>query len=145
MKPKTLRILVTGATGQLGYELARELVPLGEVIATDRAALDVARPDSIVTAVRTNAPDVIVNAAAYTAVDQAEREPDVAHAVNARGPAILAEEAQRIGALLIHYSTDYVFDGRQAAPYTEDAPANPLGVYGRSKLEGERTLPLEPP
>ncbi len=140
MSRDALRILVTGAAGQLGYELARELASLGEVVATDRAQLDLADPDAIVAALRKHAPDVVVNAAAYTAVDQAEREPEIAHAVNAMAPGILAEEAKRSGALLIHYSTDYVFDGRQATPYAEDAPTHPRNVYGQSKLDGERAI-----
>ena len=140
MTPPALRILVTGATGQLGFELARELAPFGHVVATDRTQLDLADPDSIVTALRVHAPQVIVNAAAYTAVDQAEREPERAHAINAIAPGILADAAKRSGALLVHYSTDYVFDGRQADPYDEDAPTNPQNVYGRTKLEGERAI-----
>ncbi len=133
-------ILVTGASGQLGFELARSLAVHGEVIATDRSALDLANPDAIVAAVRGIRPVLVVNAAAYTAVDRAEKEPAIAHAVNGRAPGILAEEARRVGALLIHYSTDYVFDGVRRTPYPEDAPAAPLNVYGASKLEGERAI-----
>ncbi len=140
MTPPALRILVTGATGQLGHDLARELAPLGEVIATDRTQLDLADPDTIAAALRIHAPQVIINAAAYTAVDQAEREPERANAVNAIAPGILGEAAKRSGALLIHYSTDYVFDGRQAEPYAEDAPTHPQNVYGRSKLAGEHAI-----
>ena len=137
---KRLSILLTGASGQLGAELARALRPQGDVIAADRARLDVADPDAIVAAVRGARPDLIVNAAAYTAVDLAEKETAAAHAANARAPGILAEEAKRLGAVLIHYSTDYVFDGAATTPYREDAPANPLNVYGASKLAGERAI-----
>ena len=133
-------ILVTGSTGQLGFELARLLPPCGNVIAADRARLDLADPDAIVAAVRGVKPDLIVNAGAYTAVDLAEKERDVAAAVNARAPGILAEEAKRIGAVLIHYSTDYVFDGTRATPYPETASTSPLNVYGATKLEGERAI-----
>src|SRR4030095_9936284 len=133
-------ILVTGATGQLGFELARLLPPCGNVIAADRARLDLADPDAIVAAVRGAKPDLIFNAGAYTAVDLAEKERDNAAAVNARAPGILAEEAKRIGAVLIHYSTDYVFDGSRTTPYPEDAPTAPLNVYGATKLEGERAI-----
>lgn len=133
-------ILVTGATGQLGVELARLLSAHGDVTATERAQLDLTDADAIVEAVRGLRPRLIVNAAGYTAVDQAEREPGLADAVNARAPAILAEEAKRLGALLIHYSTDYVFDGAAVSPYPEDAPANPVNAYGRSKLRGEEAI-----
>src|SRR6185295_18483128 len=133
-------ILVTGAGGQIGFELVRLLAPHGEVIAADRAVLDLADADAIVAAVRDAKPALIVNAGAYTAVDRAESEPALAGAVNGRAPGILAEEAKRCGALLIHYSTDYVFDGAAATPYPEDAPTNPLNVYGASKLEGERAV-----
>jgi dTDP-4-dehydrorhamnose reductase len=132
-----MRILLTGALGQVGNELARLLPAHGEVIAVDRAELDLAQPDAIVAAMRDVRPDLVVNAAAYTAVDQAERERDAAFAVNARAPQVLAEEAKRTGALLVHYSTDYVFDGRANAPYEESAATGPLNVYGESKLEGE--------
>ena len=135
-----MRILLTGAAGQLGRELKRSLACLGEVIARDRQQLDLAQAEALRAAVRTAAPTVIVNAAAYTAVDKAETEPAVADAINALAPAILAEEARRLGALLIHYSTDYVFDGRKAAPYTEDDAPNPLAAYGHSKLAGELAI-----
>jgi dTDP-4-dehydrorhamnose reductase len=133
-------ILVTGANGQVGYELAHLLPAAGDVIAADRAKLDLADPDSIVAAVRGARPALIVNAAAYTAVDRAEKERELAYAVNARAPGILAEEAKRIGAVLIHYSTDYVFDGAAKTPYDEGAPTAPLNVYGASKLEGEQAI-----
>ncbi len=133
-------ILLTGAQGQIGFELARLLSPYGEVVATDRTTLDLADPDAIVAAVRGARPALVVNAGAYTAVDRAETEAALAHAVNGRAPGILAEEAKRIGALLIHFSTDYVFDGTRKTPYPEDAPTAPLNVYGASKLEGERGI-----
>ena len=132
--------LVTGANGQLGFELARLLPPLGDVVAADRSRLDLADADAVVAAVRGSKPDVIVNAGAYTAVDLAEKELDRAAAVNARAPGILAEEAKRIGAVLIHYSTDYVFDGARTSPYPESAPTAPLNVYGATKLDGERAI-----
>jgi dTDP-4-dehydrorhamnose reductase len=138
MSPPT--ILVTGANGQLGFELARLLAPCGAIVATDRATLDLADADAIVAVVRAAKPALVVNGAAYTAVDQAEREPEVARAINARAPGILADEAKKLGALLIHYSTDYVFDGAASAPYDEDAPTAPRNVYGESKLEGERAI-----
>ena len=133
-------ILLTGAGGQLGAELAPLLRMHGDVVAASRVTLDLADPDAIVAAVRGAKPKLIVNTAAYTAVDLAEKEATLAHAVNARAPGILAEEAKRLGAVLIHYSTDYVFDGARTTPYPEDAPANPLNVYGASKLEGERAI-----
>lgn len=135
-----MRLLVTGSNGQVGRELVRTLAPLGEVVASDRAGADLARPDELVAAVRAARPAIIVNAAAYTAVDRAESEPEVARAVNAVAPGILAEEAKRLGALLVHYSTDYVFDGSKPAPYTEDDAPRPLNVYGRTKLEGEQAI-----
>ena len=135
-----MRILLTGAAGQLGRELKRSLACLGDVIARDRLQLDLARADTLRAAVRTAAPAVIVNAAAYTAVDKAETEPTVADAINALAPAILAEEAKRLGALLIHYSTDYVFDGSKASAYTEDDIPAPLAAYGHSKLAGELAI-----
>ncbi|MBK9117879.1 MAG: dTDP-4-dehydrorhamnose reductase [Betaproteobacteria bacterium] len=135
-----LRILLTGAQGQVGHELARLLRAHGDVRATDRATLDLADPDAIVAAMRAARPQLVVNAGAYTAVDLAERERDLAFAVNARAPQVLAEEAKRAGALLIHYSTDYVFDGEATAPYAEGAPTGPLNAYGASKLEGEQAI-----
>ena len=133
-------ILVTGAKGQIGFELVRLLAAHGEVIAADRASLDLADADAIVAAVRGARPALIVNAGAYTAVDRAESEPSLAGAVNGRAPGILAEEAKRRGALLIHYSTDYVFDGAGTTPYPEEAPTAPLNVYGATKLEGEHAI-----
>lgn len=137
---KRPRILLTGAAGQVGYELAHLLPAHGDVVATDRATLDLAQPDAIVAVMREVRPDLVVNAGAYTAVDAAEREPATAFAVNARAPQIMADEAKRGGALLIHYSTDYVFDGSATRPYDEDAPVGPLNVYGQSKLDGERAI-----
>lgn len=135
-----MRILLTGKNGQVGWELSRALAPLGEVVAFGREELDLAVPDRIISAVRTVRPDVIANAAAYTAVDRAESEPDEAHAINAVAAGVLAEEAKRAGALLVHYSTDYVFDGAKNAPYVEEDPPNPLNAYGRSKLAGEDSI-----
>lgn len=133
-------ILLLGANGQLGRDLAAVLPACGETIACDRATLDLTDAASIARTVREAAPQFIVNAAAYTAVDRAETERDVAFAVNAHAPGILASEARRIGALLIHYSTDYVFDGSATVPYGEDAMPGPLNVYGASKLAGERAI-----
>ena len=133
-------ILVTGRTGQVGRELVRCLEPLGRVIATGRQDLDLTSPDSIRSAVRRHAPDIIVNAAAYTAVDKAESEPDLAMRINAVAPGVLAEEAKRANALLVHYSTDYIFDGLLGRPYVEEDAPNPLSVYGKTKLEGERAI-----
>jgi dTDP-4-dehydrorhamnose reductase len=135
-----MKILLTGSAGQLGRELKRSLAPLGELIACDRSQLDLADPDALRTAVRDLAPTVIVNAAAYTAVDKAETETGLAEAINAAAPGILAEEARRLGARLIHYSTDYVFDGTKASPYREDDATAPLSAYGRSKRQGELAI-----
>jgi len=135
-----VRILLTGRTGQIGWELERSLSPLGRIFAFDHASLDLANPDQIVARVREVKPDLIVNAAAYTAVDRAESEPELAIQVNGAAPGVLAEEAKRLGALLIHYSTDYVFDGAKPTPYLETDPPNPINAYGRSKLEGERAI-----
>jgi dTDP-4-dehydrorhamnose reductase len=135
-----VKILLIGKTGQVGWELAHTLAPLGELVALGRRDLDLAAPDQIASAVRSARPDVLVNAAAYTAVDRAESEPEVAHSINATAVALLAEEARRAAALLIHYSTDYVFDGRKGAPYVEEDRPNPLNAYGRSKLAGEQAI-----
>jgi len=132
-----LKVLLTGRNGQVGSELEKVLQP---ALATDRAALDLADADAIRRLVREHKPDVIVNAGAYTAVDKAEDEPDLAMAVNGQAPGVLAEEAKRLGALLVHYSTDYIFDGAKRSPYVEDDAPNPLGVYGRTKLEGEARI-----
>lgn len=137
---KRPRILLTVKNGQVGWELEHSLAPLGQIFAFDRTGLDLGNPDRIRAAVREVRPAVIVNAAAYTAVDQAESEPDIAMAINGDAPGILAEEAKRLGALLVHYSTDYVFDGAKPAPYTEDDEPNPINAYGRSKLAGERAV-----
>ena len=135
-----MKILLTGRNGQVGYELERALAPLGEVIALDRARLDLSDPTAIQHVVRDARPEVIVNAAAYTAVDRAESEPALAGAVNAVAPGVFAEEARRCGALLVHYSTDYVFDGEKQTPYVEDDAASPINAYGKTKLEGERAI-----
>jgi dTDP-4-dehydrorhamnose reductase len=134
------RILLTGASGQVGWELQRSLMPLGELIVPPRQTFDLARPQSLPAALRAAAPDVIVNAAAYTAVDRAQSEPELAQRVNAEAPALMAREAARLGALFLHYSTDYVFDGGKAEPYDEDDAPHPLSVYGASKLAGERAV-----
>ena len=134
------RILLTGVNGQVGFELARSLQGLGTVVALDRAGLDLSNPDKIREVVRSVAPSLIVNPAAYTAVDKAETERDAAQAINATAPAILAEEAKRAGVPLIHYSTDYVYDGEKDGIYTEDDPTNPQNVYGATKLAGEDAI-----
>jgi len=131
------RILVPGRSGQVGWELQGALAPLGTVIALDRSGMDLANPDSIRRAIRDAKPDVIVNAAAYNNVDRAESEPDLAMKVNGVAPGIMAEEAKRLGAILIHYSTDYVFDGELGRAYVEEDSPNPVNAYGRSKLAGE--------
>jgi dTDP-4-dehydrorhamnose reductase len=135
-----LRILLTGRLGQVGHELERALPALGEVVGTERSTLDLSDPDTIRRVAREIRPGLIVNAAAYTAVDKAETEPELAMRVNARAPGVLAEEAKRLGALLVHYSTDYVFDGDKRSPYVEEDLPNPLSHYARSKLEGERAI-----
>ena len=134
------RILIVGAAGQVGVELQRSFADYGEIICRDRDTVDLALPDQVRAMVREAAPNIILNAAAYTAVDRAESEPGVAMAVNARAPAILAEEALRTGALLVHYSTDYVFDGSKTSPWVETDQTNPLNVYGASKLVGEEAI-----
>lgn len=134
------KILLTGAQGQVGWELARSLTPLGDVHALGRCELDLTQADSIRRAMARLQPDIVVNAAAYTAVDKAEAEPEAAFAVNATAPGILAEEVRRLGALLVHYSTDYVFDGSKAGAYTEDDTPCPINNYGRSKLAGEEAI-----
>lgn len=135
-----MKILLTGRNGQVGRELQKVLQPLGSIIATDRIALDLGNNDSIRRVIRQTKPDMIVNSAAYTAVDKAESEPEIAMQVNGAAPGVMAEEAKRLGALLVHYSTDYVFDGGKQSPYTEDDTTNPLNVYGRSKRDGEMRI-----
>jgi dTDP-4-dehydrorhamnose reductase len=134
MKPA---ILLIGNNGQVGRELNRMLPQLGEVKSLGREQLDLSNTEEIRHAIRTFRPRLIVNAAAYTAVDKAESEQDLARAVNAIAPAVMAEEAKTLGALLVHYSTDYVFDGTKTAPYIEEDPTNPKNIYGTTKLEGE--------
>ena len=135
-----MKILVTGAAGQVGWELARLLPALGDVVAIDVEEMDLARPDDIRRVLRELRPDVVVNPGAYTAVDKAESEPELARLINGLAPGVMAEELRATGGLLIHYSTDYVFDGNKTGAYTElDAP-NPMSVYGVTKLEGERAI-----
>ncbi len=140
-----MKILLFGANGQVGWELQRALAPLGDVVALDADSsapliADFTHPEALAATVRALAPQIVVNAAAHTAVDRAESEPDLAHTINAAAPAVLAREAASLGAWLVHYSTDYVFDGSGHAPWTEDSPTGPLSVYGRTKLEGEMAV-----
>ncbi len=140
-----MKILLLGKNGQVGWELQRALAPLGDVVALDfdspaPLSADFSRPESLAATVRAVAPQIIVNAAAHTAVDKAEGEPDFARALNAAAPAVLAREAAALGAWLMHYSTDYVFDGSGSTPWTEDSPTAPLSVYGATKLEGEEAI-----
>ncbi len=133
-------ILLTGANGQVGFELRRTLTPYGEVVACDRSEFDLGDRDALVNAVRSIQPQLIINAAAYTEVDRAESEVALAEAINTMAPAILAEEARRRDAVLVHFSTDYVFDGASSIPYDEQAPTGPLNVYGRTKRDGESAI-----
>ena len=136
-----MKLMVLGAGGQLGHELRRLRWPDGyRVAAFDHAALDIAERDRVFTAVARERPDIVINAAAYTAVDRAESEPDAAWAANAAGPANLAASCRDAAIPLLHISTDYVFDGSKAGPYREDDPVSPLGVYGASKEAGERAV-----
>ena len=135
-----MRVLLTGRDGQVGWELERSLAPLGDLRATGRAELDLLDEDRLRKEIREYRPEVIVNAAAYTAVDRAEDEPELAMRVNARAPEALAAEAKKLEALLVHFSTDYVFDGEKPGPYVEDDPPHPRNVYGETKLAGERAI-----
>ena len=139
-----MKILLLGSSGQVGWELRRSLAPLGEVLSLNRdssgACGDLAQPHALVDGLQRYRPDVVVNAAAYTAVDQAEKDADVAHLVNASAPAALARACQELGALLVHYSTDYVFDGTGEAPWTESSVPAPLNVYGLTKWAGEQAI-----
>ena len=136
----TRRILLTGKNGQVGSELAQLLPRLGHLTALGRQELDLSNIHDIRQAIQEVRPSLIVNAAAYTAVDRAEKEEALARAINADAPAVIAEEAKKIGAAVVHYSTDYVFDGTKRAPYTEDDPTNPISAYGRTKLAGEEAV-----
>ena len=135
-----LKILISGKTGQVARELQIRLADLGELVVLGRDELDLSQPEHIRAQVQAHAPDLIIIAAAYTAVDQAESEPEVANAINATAPGIFAEEAKKLGVPLIYYSTDYVFDGTKEGAYTEDDATNPLSVYGQSKLLGEKAI-----
>jgi len=138
------RILLTGSTGQVGWELQRTLMTLGEVITAGRESstlrMDLSNPDTIRYVIREVQPDLIINPAAYTAVDKAETEPELAMAVNGTAPGVIAEEAKLIGAGLIHYSTDYVFNGNQPTPYAEQDEPDPQNIYGKTKLAGEKAI-----
>jgi dTDP-4-dehydrorhamnose reductase len=135
-----VRLLITGANGQVGWQLQRTLAPLGEVIALTRAEMDLANPDLAVATLRDIKPDILLNAAAYTEVDKAESEPELARTINAVAPGRMAEELARDGGLMIQYSTDYVFDGAKPEPYLEDDNTGPLNVYGQTKLAGEQAI-----
>ncbi len=135
-----MRIIITGRGGQVGDALLRSLDGLGEVLALDRAQLDLSNPDAIRTVLRELQPALVINAAAYTAVDAAESDEAMAFRINAEAPRVLAEETERLGAALIHYSTDYVFDGSKDGPWLEDDAPAPLSAYGRSKLAGEQAI-----
>ena len=136
----TMRILLFGESGQVGYELRRQLCSFGEVLTRSRASADLARPDQLRELIRCARPAWIVNAAAYTAVDKAESDPEQARAVNASALGVIGAEAAALGCPVVHFSTDYVFDGTAHTPYLENAPTGPINVYGRTKLEGERLL-----
>ncbi|WP_256078214.1 dTDP-4-dehydrorhamnose reductase [Massilia sp. YIM B04103] len=135
-----MKILLTGRNGQVGYELERSLQGLGTVVALDRARLDLSDLDQLRAVLRAEQPQLIVNPAAYTAVDKAESEPALAYRINAEAPALMAEEAKRLGAALVHYSTDYVFPGNEAAARAEGDATGPINVYGASKLAGEQAI-----
>jgi dTDP-4-dehydrorhamnose reductase len=140
-----MKILLLGKNGQVGWELQRALAPLGELIALDfdspgPLSADFSKPEAVAATVRAIAPQIIVNAAAHTAVDKAESEPELARTINATTPGVIAREAADLGAWLVHYSTDYVFDGSGQTPWLEESPTGPLSVYGRTKLEGENAI-----
>lgn len=134
------KILLFSKVGQVGWELRRTLASMGDLVCVDYPEVDFTAPDSIRHWIRDTAPAIIVNAAAYTAVDKAETEATLAMKINAEAPGIMAEEAKKIGALLVHYSTDYVFDGTKTVPYVETDAPNPLGAYGRTKLAGDQAI-----
>ena len=135
-----MHILLLGKYGQLGWELQRTLAPLGDILALDFPQIDLEQVDSLRELIHNIRPQVIFNATAYTAVDRAESEMEIAQAINSHAPRVMAEEAKKIGAAIIHYSTDYVFDGKKGGDYLEQDPPNPLNMYGESKLEGERAI-----
>ena len=135
-----MHILLLGKYGQLGWELQRTLAPLGDILALDFPQIDLEQADSLRELIHNIRPQVIFNATAYTAVDRAESEMEIAQAINSHAPRVMAEEAKKIGAAIIHYSTDYVFDGKKGGDYLEQDPPNPLNMYGESKLEGERAI-----
>ena len=135
-----MRILLIGKTGQVGWELNHSLSPIGTVFAMSREQMDLSKPETLSPVIQEIRPDIIVNAAAYTAVDKAETEPELAMTVNGIAPGVIAQEAQKIGAGIIHYSTDYVFDGKSTSPYKEEDPTCPLNEYGKSKLAGEKAV-----
>ena len=139
-----MKILLFGKGGQVGWELQRSLAPLGELVAVDfdskELCGDFTNLEGLAQTIRTVAPDVIVNAAAHTAVDKAESEPELVHTINALAPGVLAQEAKRSNAWLIHYSTDYVFDGSGDRPWVETDATSPLNIYGKTKLEGEQLI-----
>jgi dTDP-4-dehydrorhamnose reductase len=135
-----MKILLTGASGQVGYELKRSLQALGDVVAVERAQMDLSNLDQVRDVIRAVRPGLIVNPAAYTAVDRAESEPELAFRINAEAPEVMAREAKTLGAAMVHYSTDYVFDGSKAGAYVETDATGPLNVYGKSKLAGEQAI-----
>lgn len=134
------KVLITGCNGQVGWDLQHSLAGFGELIAVDRQTLDLSLPDTIGPIIQKIRPDIIVNAAAYTAVDKAESEKDLAMVVNGLAPGVLAKEAKKLNALLVHYSTDYIFDGSSQLPYKENDRTDPLNTYGHSKLVGEQAI-----
>lgn len=140
MTSRRPRVLLLGAAGQVGGELQASFADFGDLTCADRKSADLGRPEQVRDLVRRLAPDVILNAAAYTAVDRAESEPELAMVINGEAPRVLAEEALRLGALLVHYSTDYVFDGSKQEPWIESDEPNPLSAYGATKLAGERAI-----
>ncbi|MBV7535949.1 dTDP-4-dehydrorhamnose reductase [Duganella sp. sic0402] len=135
-----MKVLLTGSSGQVGYELARSLQGIGEVVAVDRGVMDLSNLDQVRDVIRSVKPQLIVNPAAYTAVDEAESKPELCYRINAEAPAVMAEEAKALGAALVHYSTDYVFDGVASSPRVEDDTVGPVNLYGASKLAGEQAI-----
>lgn len=134
------KILLFGKVGQVGWELRRTLAPMSQLVCVDYPDIDLTNPDSIRHWIQSSSPEIIINAAAYTAVDKAETESGLAMKINGEAPGIMAEEAKKRGALLVHYSTDYVFDGSKTSPYVEADAPNPLGAYGRTKLAGDKAI-----